>query len=384
MVAADALLVGPGSRCEQCLVGKLDEQNKAWLCELEEEKRLNSTLSMARTIDEQVRLGAPVTLAVQKVLDEINLSLASVKEDIGRTIKDYVNELRGAAGESTETLRKQVTDVVQLHANNMVDTVKSLLQQGKSASEIENDLKELLGSLNTLLARFQLPNIKGDQKELQLAKALQEAFFANPSVEVQPLGGSDSTDCLVKFKHESIVIGSILVESKSNGRWSNDYAVQVENDLERYHTTMAILCVDSLPRNAKAKGFTVNSGYGIVVVTSMELVVPTITMYYEIHAQHYAVRKKAIDLEALGADRDIVFYLNDTLEALKECKKINDAIDDAKKDIHGCTERLTERIQKNNRKIADILASHRADHKRDSQPYDSRECARHGSAALED
>jgi hypothetical protein len=128
-------------------------------------------------------------------------------------------------------MRPNPPELVQLHANNMVDTVKSLLQQGKSASEIEDDLRELLGSLNTLLARFQLPSIKGDQKELQLAKALQEAFFANPSVEVQPLGGSDSTDCLVKFKHESVVIGSILVESKSNGRWSNDYAEQVERTL---------------------------------------------------------------------------------------------------------------------------------------------------------
>jgi uncharacterized protein YoxC len=359
MVEASTLLAGSTALCGECIVARIDEQNKAWFHQLEEEKRLNSTLSMARTIDEQVRLGAPVTLAVQKALGEINLSLASVKEDIGRTIKDYVDELRGATGESTEILRKQVTDIVQLHANNMVDTVKSLLQQGKSASEIENDLRELLGSLNTLLARFQLPSIKGDQKELQLAKALQEAFFANPSIEVQPLGGSDSTDCLVKFKHESVVIGSILVESKSNGRWSNDYAEQVESDLERYHASMAVLCVDTLPRAAKAKGFTVNSRRGIVVTTSMDLVVPTITMYYEIHAQHYAIREKAIDLEALAADRDIVFYLNDTLGALEECKKINDAIDDAKKDIHGCTERLTERIQKNNRKIAEILARHR-------------------------
>jgi hypothetical protein len=358
MVVTDALLVAPRSRCEQCLVGKLDEQNKAWLCELEEEKRLNSTLLMARTIDEQVRLGAPAALAVQSALGEIKLSLASVKEDIGRTIKDYVDELRGAGGESTDILRNQVTDIVQLHANHVVDTVKLLLQQGKSVTEIENDLRELVGRLNTLLARFQLPTIKGDQKELQLARILQEAFFASPSIDVQPLGGPDSTDCLVKFKHESVIIGSILVESKSNGRWSNDYAEQVENDLERYHASMAVLCVDTLPRTAKAKGFTVNSGRGIVVTTSMDLVVPTIAMYYDIHAQHYAIKKKAIDLETLAADRDIIFYLNDTLEALKECKKINDAIDDTRKDIHGCTERLAERIQKNNRKIAEILAKH--------------------------
>ena len=147
---------------------------------------------------------------------------------------------------------------------------------------------------------------------------------------------------------------------------------------------MAVLCVDTLPRAAKAKAFTVKSGRGLVVTTTADLVVPTITMYYEIHAHHYAIKKKAIDLEALAADRDIIFYLNDTLEALKECKKINDAIDDAKKDIHGCTERLTERIQQNNRKIADILVSHKAGHKRDSQPCDLRECARHESTALED
>ena len=360
--------------CEQCIIARLDEQNKIWLYQLDEEGRLNPTLSMIRTIDQQMKLGAPVTLAVQAAMNELNASLASVRGDITSVIRGYVGELRHTSEENTEQLRRQVTEIMQLqlHAKNVVDSMKLLLEQAKPGAEIEADLKDMLANLNTLLAKFQVPSIKGDQKETQLSRLLHEAFFANPNVEVDAIGGPDATDFIVKFKQESVVVGTILVENKANGRWSNEYAVQVENDLERYHTTMAILCVDSLPRNAKAKGFTVNSGYGIVVVTSMDLVVPTITMYYEIHAQHYAIRKKAIDLEALAADKDIVFYLNDTLEALKECKKINDAIDDAKKDIHGCTERLTERIQKNNRKIADILASHRVGHKGDSQPCDLR------------
>jgi len=323
--------------CEQCIIARLDEQNKIWLYQLDEEGRLNPTLSMIRTIDQQMKLGAPVTLAVQAAMNELNASLASVRGDITSVIRGYVGELRHTSEENTEQLRRQVTEIMQLqlHAKNVVDSMKLLLEQAKPGAEIEADLKDMLANLNTLLAKFQVPSIKGDQKETQLSRLLHEAFFANPNVEVDAIGGPDATDFIVKFKQESVVVGTILVENKANGRWSNEYAVQVENDLERYHTTMAILCVDSLPRNAKAKGFTVNSGYGIVVVTSMDLVVPTITMYYEIHAQHYAIRKKAIDLEALAADKDIVFYLNDTLEALKECKKINDAIDDAKKDIHG-------------------------------------------------
>jgi len=347
-----------GCQCEECIITRLDEENRRWLCELEEEKRLNSTLSMIRAIDQQMKLGAPVTLAVQTALNAIHASLSSVKEDIGFTVKGYVGEIRGNAQESTEQLCKQVTEIIQLHAKNVVDSVKLLLEQGKSATEIESNLRELLGNLNTLLARFQVPTFKGDQKEVQLSKVLHEAFFANPNIELEPLGGPDATDFIVKFKHESVIIGSILVESKSSGRWSNDYTEQVEKDLERYHTAMALLCVDTLPRTAKARGFTINHGRGIVVITSMELVIPTIAMYYEIHAQHYAIKKKAIDLEALTADKDISFYLNDSLEALKECKKINDTIDDAKEEIHGCTERLTERIQKNNRKIAEILAKH--------------------------
>jgi len=372
-----------GYPCEQCVIARLDEQNRVWLCKLEEEKRLNPTFSMFRSIDQQMKLGASVTLAVQTALNEMNVELASVKEDIGSTIKTYAGELRGTSQENMEQLRRQVTEIVQLHTKNVLDSVRLLLEQGKPAAQIEGDLRELVGSMNTLLAKFQVPFVKGDQKEAQLSRVLHEAFFANPNIETQPLGGPDATDFIVRFKHESIIIGTILVENKSNSKWSSEYAVQVENDLERYHTTMAILCVDSLPRTAKGKGFTVNSGRGIVVVTSMELVVPTITIYYEIHAQHYAIKRKAMDLESLAADKDIVFYLNDSLEALKECKKINDAVDDAKKDIHGCTERLTERIQKNNRKIADILASHKAGDKRDSQPCDLRGCARHESTALE-
>jgi uncharacterized protein YoxC len=356
----ETLVPTPECRCEHCIVTRLDEENKVWLYQLDEERRLNPTLSMVRAIDQQMKLGAPVTLAVQTALNEINARLVSVKEDLGCAIKDYVGEIRGVAVENTQQLRKQVTEIVQVHAKNVVDTVRLLMAQGKSASEIESSLKELLGNLNTLLARFQVPTVKGDQNELQLSKILHEAFFANPNVEVQPLGGPDATDFLIRFKYESVVIGSVLVERKANGKWSNDYTEQVKSDLERYHTAMAILCVDTLPRTARSKGFTVDNGRGMVVVTCTELVIATIAMYYEIHLQYYGIKKKAIDLQALAADKDISFYLNDSLEALKECKKINDAIDDAKKDIHECTERLAERIQKNNRKIAEILAKHKS------------------------
>jgi len=331
--------------CERCVLAKIDEQNMIWLCKLEEEDRLNSTLSMVRAIDQQMQVGVPLTAVVQNALKEVNLA-----------IKRYMDELHGMSEQSSELIRERVTEIVHLHSAHVVDSVKLLLEQNKSVGEIEHDLKQLTSNLSALLAKFQLPTIKGEQKELELSKILHDAFFANANIEVQPLGGADATDFLLKLKHDSVVIGSVLVESKSNGKWSNDYAQQVENDLERYHTSMAILCVDTLPRAARGRGFTVNNGRGIVVTTSIELVVPTITIYYDIHAQYYAIKKKAIDLEELTADRDISYYLNETLQALDECKKINDAIDDTKQKIHACTERLSERIQRNNRKIAEVLA----------------------------
>ena len=346
------------ARCEGTLpapsgvLSKIDLGIQQWFYDLDSESRLNSSLAMYMAIDRQVRQGAPITAAVQQAVKEIGLGLGGLREEIERRLTERFNELRGENESSTRLLREVVVQQVE----SIVREIKSQSEQGKSIAEIETRVREAAGALQTYLTAIRLPGVKGEEGEANVIRDLQDAFLGQSCIRIEPIGGADATDAIVKFYHGEIEIGRSLVEVKSRKIWSSEYIEQVRDDMKRYNVALAVLVVDKLPKTAKTRGFHVDTEAGVVITTPPELVVPTVTMFYEIHAACYVLQKRALDLESVASDRDLAYYINDNMKILDDCKKISDVADDSARKIKGHVTSISSRLQENNRKIAQILS----------------------------
>jgi len=334
------------------VLSKIDSGIQQWFYDLDSESRLNSSLAMYMAIDRQVRQGAPITAAVQQAVKEIGLGLGGLREEIERRLTDRFNELRGENESSTRLLREAVVQQVE----SIVREIRSLSEQGKSIAEIETRVREAAGALQTYLTAIRLPGVKGEEGETNVVRDLQDAFLGQSCIRVEPIGGADATDAIVKFYHGEIEIGRSLVEVKARRTWSSDYIEQIREDMKRYNAPLAVLATDKLPRSAKGRGFHVDTEAGVIITTPPELVVPSVTMFYEVHSEAYRLQKRTLDLAAVAADRDLAYYLNDNMKILDVCKKISDAADDSAIKIKEHVASISSRLQENNRKIAQILS----------------------------
>ena len=57
-------------------------------------------------------------------------------------------------------------------------------------------------------------------------------------------------------------------------------------------------------------------------------------------------------------DKDILCHINDNMNCLDDCKKINDCIDKSHREIHQHVYAIMKRLKDNNEKIALILSKH--------------------------
>jgi len=334
------------------LFSKIDMSVQQWFYDLESESRLNSTLGTYMMIDKQVRQGTSLTAAVQHATKEIVLELAGVREELEQRLAKKFDELRGENERFTRLLQDGM--VKQIEA--VIKEIKLMSDQGKSISEIESRIREATGALQTFLTAMRLPGIKGEEGEVNVLRDLQDAFLGQSSVRIEPIGGADATDAIVKFFQDEIEIGRSLVEVKSRKTWNSEYVDQARDDMRRYNTALTVLAVDKLPKTAKGRGFHVDTEVGIMIITPPELVVPTVTMFFEIHAASYKLKKKTIDLESLAGDRDLAYYINDNMEVLDDCKKISDLVDDSARKVKEHVTSIGSRLRQNNGKIAQILA----------------------------
>ena len=333
------------------IFSKIDMSIQQWFYDLDSESRLNNTLGTYMAIDKQIRQGVPLTTAVQQAAKEIGSELIGLREEIEHRLTERFNELRGENERSIKLLREAVIQQVE----SMIGEIETLSEQGKSIAEIESRIREATGTLQTYLAAIRLPGVKGEEGEINVVRDLQDAFLGQSCIRIEPVGGADATDAIVKFCCEEIEIGRCLVEVKSRKTWSNEYLDQVRIDMRRYNAAFAVLVVDKLPKSAKARGFHVDTEVGIVVTTPPQLVVAAVTMFYEIHAVGYTLQKRAINLESIAADKDLGYYISDNMKILEDCKKISDLIDDATGRIKEHVANISLRLQENNRKIAQLL-----------------------------
>lgn len=392
-----------------CILTLMEPGIINWLFQLDKEKRLNVALRAFKAIDDQAKIGSQVEHIVTQALKEMESELGSVKNSIDNVVRDvkaemdksikgYLQSLLEQTKTSKEETDKFIKNVVEQQVNTLVEKIELLLKQGKSIEEIqrelkedvkkfvrdvvdeqvkilvgkveillkqgrtfdeiEKQLKEAVGNLNTLLERFRVPTSKGTEKELELLKMINEAFLGNQNVHLEPLGGPDATDAIVTFRHQDLQIGRVLVECKATQTWKNEYLEQVKQDMSRYGIATAILATETTPRSARAKGYTIDSSLGIIIITTPDMVVPTLAMFYDVYAQNYRIGKEILDLEAIIDKRDIIHYVEDNLECLKDCKKIIDYINAAKDKIEKHTKNIINRLKNNNTKIIEIICKY--------------------------
>jgi len=315
-----------------------------------------------------------------KSIEEIQKAL---KEDTEKFVKSLITSQMDLVVDKIETLLKQekgieqiqkemkedtkkfVKETVEEQVKMLVEKVELLLKQGKSIDEVKNELKNALceienatGGLNTVLQSLRIAPVKGEKAELELIGMINEAFLANKNVSVEPLGGPDATDIIVKFSYQDLEIGRVLIESKAGNAWSNDYLEQTKRDMNRYGIATAILSVVKPPRGAKVKGYTIDDSLGIVIITTPELAVSTLAMFYDLYLANYRLGKKTFNLQTIMDDKDILCHINDNMNCLDDCKKINDCIDKSNRDIHQYVSAIMGRLKDNNEKIALILSKH--------------------------
>ena len=298
------------------------------------------------------------------VKDLISSQMCIVVDKI-ETLLKHEKSLEQLQTEMKEDTKKFVKEIVEEQMKALVGKVELLLKQGKSIDEIKAEIKTVLngiegatGGLNTVLQSLKIAPVKGEKAELELLDLINETFLTNKNVAIEPLGGPDATDIIVKFSYQDLEIGRVLIESKASDTWSNDYLEQTKRDMNRYGIATAILSVNKPPRSAKVKGYTIDDSLGIVIITTPEMAASTLAMFYDLYLTNYRFGRQTINLQAIMDDKDIVCHIDDNLKCLDDCKKINDCIDKSHRDIHKHIASIIGRLKENNEKIALILSKH--------------------------
>jgi len=372
----------PGSKgkfCEEigrpCFIMQVDAEVKGWLFELQDSQRLNIALKAFKAIDKQMQIGADVREVVAQVLREIKSDFGNVKSDMDKSVGDYVKDIAEQTKSSREETKSFVREIIQEQEKVLADKIELLLKQGKNMDEIEKELKNALlelgnatGGLSTLLQTFRVSSVRGEKGELELLRMINETFLTEKNVVIKPLGGPDATDIVVKFCCQDLEIGEVLIESKASQTWSNDYLEQVKADMKRYGIATAILAVEKTPRDAKVRGYTIDDSLGIIVITTPEMAVSTLAMFYDIAWANHKFGRKTVNLQTVMDDKDILCHIQDNMECLKDCKKINDCVDKAHRDIHANVSAIMARLKENNEKIALILSKHKTNTGDQSEP----------------
>lgn len=364
----------------------VDKSVKDYLKDMVEqtEKRKEETEKFVKqSIEQQTSyLVGKVDLLLKqgKGIEEIQKAL---KEDTEKFVNSLITSQMGIVVDKIETLLKQekgieqlqeemkedtkkfVKEIVEEQVQGLVGKVELLLNQGKSIEDIKTELQKSLGEmktatgdLNTVLQSLRISSVKGEKAELELIGMINEAFLANKNVMVEPIGGPDATDIVVKFLYQDLEIGRVLIESKASGAWSNDYLEQTKRDMNRYGIATAILSVKTTPRGAKVRGYTIDDSLGIIVITTPEIAVSTLAMFYDLYLANYRLGKKTFNLQAIMDDKDILCHIEDNMNCLDDCKKINDCIDKSHRDIHQHVASMMKRLKDNNESIALILSKH--------------------------
>lgn len=301
----------------------------------------------------------------EKFVNTLIKSQMAIVVDKIETLLKQEKSIEQIQKEMKEDTKKFVTEIVEEQVKSLVEKVELLLKQGKNIDEIQKELKTAIGEigsatggLDAVLQSLKIAPIKGEKAERELISLINETFLANKNVAIEPLGGPDATDIIVKFSYQDLEIGRVLIESKASDTWNNDYLEQTKKDMNRYGIATAVLSVNKTPRAAKVKGYTIDDSLGIIIITTPEMAASTVAMFYDMYLANWRLGKKTLSLQAIMDDKDILCHIEDNMNCLDDCKKINDSIDKSQRDIHQAVSSIMNRLKDNNEKIALLISKH--------------------------
>jgi hypothetical protein len=312
--------------------GKIKVNNEVlkFLHKLEKDRTLNEYLTIAKKYVDIMRQTAPTATVVTKAIS---------------TIK---TEVRDITSYELEELASELPSIIK----------KSLLGQIPNTEELQvlsETLPQLLVTMQTILRKQEVPDIKGKIGEQELAEELSNYF---PGDEVERLGKSGETDIILRPMIRGTFAGyEIMVESKNSTSWRRSYMDSIRQHMANRNCRYSILAVQKMPKGAN--GYLWESvSEGTIFVTSREQCKMVYGALRSIIQAEFTMERRAVNLEQALADIKIqeaireAFMIVDHFEKIRKKVKsiitnsqgINTELDKAENVLRGSIAKLQNKI----------------------------------------
>lgn len=306
----------------------LDEDVLQFLKQLEKKDILNEYLRVCKVHLDILNQGAPTAAVVTKAIS---------------TVRSEIQKIAAAElGQVSEEIPQKIQEAL---AEKMPDS--------DDIATLINVLPQLTQTVQELLRKQEVPQIKGEEKERELADELGDYY---PEDEIQRLGKSGKTDIIVRPLIDGIRIGlEVFIESKSSQTWSRAYVEQTRKHMAARGCRYAVLAVDTMPSGAK--GFLVEpTPDGTIFVADRQTCILAYGALKAVLVNEYKTGRRVIDLKTAMADKHIqeslasLFKTYDSIESIrKKTRKIvksSKDIDEDLGDIEQIIKHGVEQIQR--------------------------------------
>jgi len=303
-----------------CLIcGKLDEPNRQFLKKLADEDKINSAVSLLRSVWDNfpsLRLSADSKTIVRELSEVVLKNLRQEANEIITQVKTFIDAIRPSIQGLPESVRKDledkfealqksaptfsnlkeaitaVTDTIDAKVGSATEKIEKMAKgeleklQEELTQSIKDTLKEtgfpepeqmkllselipkVLPLLQQLVQVQKVPSEKGEEGELELFEEYNDLY---PEDMHERFGGPGDTDIISKPRYSGKVLDAIMTESKMNSGsgWKSEYIEEVRRHMANRGIKHAILAVEAMPKGAN--GYMVKSySEGVIFVTSRE------------------------------------------------------------------------------------------------------------------
>jgi len=309
----------------------VEEDVIEFLHKLIEEDMLNEYLRISKVYLDILKQGAPTTALLTKMA-------STMRSEIQKT---------------TSTELSAVSEELPL---KIEEILKDKIPDSEQVKTLAKVLPELTLIIQELLRKQEVPQIKGEIGEQELADELCSFF---PEDEVERLGGPGRTDIVVKPRINGRPIGEdIIVESKKNKAWKRDFIKEVQKHMKARRCRYGILAVDTMPKGANMY-MTEFVQEGTIFVTSRENCKIAYGALRAILTSEHILGRRAVNLKTAISDARIqnairsAFNTTEYLESIRKraksiisgAKKISSDADEIEDTIRTSLKQLQSTIQ---------------------------------------
>lgn len=263
-------------KCKYC--GR--EQEISEVLEHQLKEQVLSEVASERAIELEQAKKETEKIAREKVLSEVELTLkdnASQNEDQKKRIKDLQDEVLSRSKEKRELEDKM--ERLEIENEKKLDKEREIIREQamkiaveKSQGEVSeikkqlDDTKKALESANYKLAQTS-QQLQGEILELDLEKALQEAFIYDEIIAVSK--GVQGADIIQKVKGQSGRQAGIILWETKDAKWQLSWLATLRENGRKAEATTVVLACKNPPKDIQT--FQIMDG---VLVTSIALAVP--------------------------------------------------------------------------------------------------------------